>query len=205
VRENRTHGSEGGEARQLAFPTPITERRLGIHYRGASSPRHPWLVVVSDFEIRASDLCPATLLTSLVANATPTYCTYNAANELLQEVTPGGGTATYAYPPVGGRFARVSPLAHRKTDRTGTKWYVWDGLDILLEHDGTGTLLRRTTHGHTAIPGVGSLIAVEDAEQSGSSGSAGASPSPCLPRGPILKQSLGLLLPSRRATSRGIT
>ena len=41
---------------------------------------------------------------------------------------------------------------------------MWDGLDILLEHDGSGTLLRRYTHGHTAIPGVGSLIAVEDAE-----------------------------------------
>jgi len=52
----------------------------------------------------------------------------------------------------------------RITDSTGTKWYVWDGLDILLEHDGSGTLLRRYTHGHTAIPGVGSLIAVEDAE-----------------------------------------
>ena len=52
----------------------------------------------------------------------------------------------------------------RITDSTGTKWYVWDGLDILLEHDGAGTLIRRYTHGHTAIPGVGSLIAVEDAE-----------------------------------------
>jgi len=52
----------------------------------------------------------------------------------------------------------------RITDSAGTKWTVWDGLDILLEHDGTGGLLRRYTHGHTAIPGVGSLIAIEDAE-----------------------------------------
>jgi len=28
VRETRTHGSEGGEARQLAFPTPIEQLEL---------------------------------------------------------------------------------------------------------------------------------------------------------------------------------
>jgi len=53
--------------------------------------------IVSDFDIRASDLCPATLRPSLVANGTPTYTTYNAANELLQEVTPGVETAYYSY------------------------------------------------------------------------------------------------------------
>ena len=42
--------------------------------------------------------------------------------------------------------------------------YVCDGLNIAHERDGSGGLLRRYTHGHTAIPGVGSLIAVEDAE-----------------------------------------
>ena len=62
--------------------------------------------VVSDFDIRASDLCPATLPTSLVANGTPTYTTCNAANELLQEINPGVETATYSYPPVGGGFPR---------------------------------------------------------------------------------------------------
>ena len=41
--------------------------------------------------------------TSLVANGTPTYTTYNAANELLQEVTPGVETAYPAFLTSSGR------------------------------------------------------------------------------------------------------
>jgi len=89
---------------------------------------------------------------------TPTYCSYNSRNLITRiDSTQEGFTPnTFGYNALGQRI--------RITDSTGTKWYVWDGLDILLEHDGSGTLLRRYTHGHTAIPGVGSLIAVEDAE-----------------------------------------
>jgi len=46
-------------------------------------------------DIRAWDFCPATLRMSLVANGTPTYCTYNAANELVHEVAAGGETAPH--------------------------------------------------------------------------------------------------------------
>jgi len=50
----------------------------------------------------------------------------------------------------------------RKTDSTGTTYYVWDGLNITHEHDGSGTVTRRYTHGHTPTHGVFSLISVAD-------------------------------------------
>ena len=54
----------------------------------------------------------------------------------------------------------------RKTDSTGTTYYVWDSLHITHEHDGSGNVTRRYTHGYTPIEGVSSLIDVEDAQSS---------------------------------------
>jgi len=91
----------------------------------------------------------------LVRNAGSSYNSRNLVTR-IDSTQEGFTPNTFGYNALGQRI--------RITDSTGTKWYVWDGLDILLEHDGSGTLLRRYTHGHSAIPGVGSLIAVEDAE-----------------------------------------
>ena len=91
----------------------------------------------------------------LVRNAGSSYNSRNLVTR-IDSTQEGFTPNTFGYNALGQRI--------RIIDSTGTKWYVWDGLDILLEHDGAGTLIRRYTHGHTAIPGVGSLIAVEDAE-----------------------------------------
>jgi len=63
---------------------------------------------------------------------------------------------TFGYSALGQRM--------RKTDSTGTTYYVWDGLNITHEHDGSGVVTRRYTHGHTPIHGVFSLISVQDAQ-----------------------------------------
>jgi len=138
--------------------------------------------------------------TSLVFSSTPTYYTYNEANELTVEQTPGVETAYYDYDGRGNQVERSVLGGHttyfdynsrnliaridstdpafttpntfaynalgqriRKSDSTGTTYYVWDGLNITHEHDGSGTITRRYTHGHTPIEGVFSLIDVEDA------------------------------------------
>ena len=68
--------------------------------------------------------------------------------------------------------SRRAPAAYFAHDATGDlastheshASHEWDGLHITHEHDGSGTLLRRYTHGHTPTEGVSSLIDVKDAQ-----------------------------------------
>jgi len=85
-----------------------------------------------------------------------TYFAYNSRN-LIAGITsddPAFTPNAFTYNALGQRIS--------KTDSTGATYYVWDGLHILLEHDGAGTVTRRYTYGHEAIHGVGGLIDVED-------------------------------------------
>jgi len=84
------------------------------------------------------------------------YFEYDSRNLITRiDSTEAGFTPnTFAYNALGQRI--------RKTDSTGTTYYVWDGLNITHEHDGSGAVTRRYTHGHTPIHGVFSLIDVQD-------------------------------------------
>jgi len=86
-----------------------------------------------------------------------TYFAYNSRN-LIAGITSDDPAFTtpnaFTYNALGQRIS--------KTDSAGTTYYVWDGLHILLEHDGAGTVTRRYTYGHEDIEGVGGLIDVED-------------------------------------------
>ena len=91
---------------------------------------------------------------TLLATGNFTAYTYDAENRLtkVEDFTAGNPTAsatsTYRYDGLGRRIEKVTP--------TGTRRYVYDGEDILLEYDGTNTLQARYTHG----PGIDEPIAI---------------------------------------------
>ena len=91
---------------------------------------------------------------TLLATGNFTAYTYDAENRLtkVEEFAAGNPTAfatsTYRYDGLGRRIEKVAP--------TGTKRYVYDGEDILLEYDGANVLQARYTHG----PGIDEPIAV---------------------------------------------
>ena len=80
--------------------------------------------------------------------------TYDAENRLtkVEDFVAGNPTAfatsTYRYDGLGRRIEKVA--------NGQTKRYIYDGEDILLEYDGTNTLVARYTHG----PGIDEPIAV---------------------------------------------
>jgi YD repeat-containing protein len=65
--------------------------------------------------------------------------TWDFENRLVSAVVPGTGTVTFKYDPFGRRIQKNSTL--------GTTNYLYDGLNILEELDGVGSLLSRYTHG----------------------------------------------------------
>ncbi|NGZ04520.1 MAG: hypothetical protein CV090_15875, partial [Nitrospira sp. WS238] len=83
-----------------------------------------------------------------------TVYTYDAENRLVkvEDFTAGNptptATSTYRYDGLGRRIEKVTAI--------GTRRYIYDGEDILLEYDGTNTLQARYTHG----PGIDEPIAV---------------------------------------------
>jgi RHS repeat-associated protein len=91
---------------------------------------------------------------TLTANGNYTQYTYDAENRLIQvqEFAAGSSmpiaTSTYRYDGLGRRIEKVA--------NGQTKRYIYDGEDILLEYDGTNTLVARYTHG----PGIDEPIAV---------------------------------------------
>jgi RHS repeat-associated protein len=135
---------------------------------------------------------------SLVYNGTPTYYSYNAANELTVRETIGDDTLYYAYDGRGNQVKRQTLGGHTQyfaynardlvsrvtstdpsftpnyfeynalgervkiTDSTGTTFYVWDGLNITHEHDGTGALKRRYTQGYAATEGIAQMLDLQD-------------------------------------------
>jgi YD repeat-containing protein len=91
---------------------------------------------------------------TLLATGNFTQYTYDAENRLtkVEDFLAGNptptATSTYKYDGLGRRIEKVTP--------SGTRRYIYDGEDILLEYDGTNTLLARYTHG----PGIDEPIAV---------------------------------------------
>jgi len=91
---------------------------------------------------------------TLLATGNYTQYTYDAENRLtkVEDFVAGNPTAaftsTYRYDGLGRRIEKVA--------NGQTKRYIYDGEDILLEYDGTNTLLARYTHG----PGIDEPIAV---------------------------------------------
>ena len=83
-------------------------------------------------------------------SGTPTYTTYNAANELLEEVTPGGETAYYSYPPVGGRFARVSSRTARRLIGSPT-YYSYNSRNLITRIDSTQEGFTPNTFAYNAL------------------------------------------------------
>jgi RHS repeat-associated protein len=91
---------------------------------------------------------------TITANGNYTQYTYDAENRLtkVEEFTLGNptpvATSTYRYDGLGRRIEKVA--------NGQTKRYIYDGEDILLEYDGTNTLVARYTHG----PGIDEPIAM---------------------------------------------
>src|SRR5580704_14729191 len=69
--------------------------------------------------------------------------TWDFENRLVQAVVPGtnGGTTTFKYDPFGRRIQKSGPL--------GTTNYLYDGLNLVEELDGSGNILARYTQGRT--------------------------------------------------------
>ena len=82
------------------------------------------------------------------------YFEYNSRNLItaIKSDDPSFTTNTFTYNALDQRIT--------KADSTGFTRYIWDGLNILLELDGSGNVKRRYTHGYAAIEGVSSLIDV---------------------------------------------
>ena len=91
---------------------------------------------------------------TLLATGNYTAYTYDAENRLIkvEEFAAGASTpattSTYRYDGFGRRIEKIGNGVTRR--------YVYDGEDILLEYDGTNTLVARYTHG----PGIDEPIAV---------------------------------------------
>ena len=91
---------------------------------------------------------------TLLATGNYSQYTYDAENRLtkVEDFVAGNATAaftsTYRYDGLGRRIEKVA--------NGQTKRYIYDGEDILLEYDGTNTLVARYTHG----PGIDEPIAV---------------------------------------------
>jgi RHS repeat-associated protein len=68
----------------------------------------------------------------------------------LASVTTNGDTVTYGYTPSGKRF--------RRTQGGVTRYYIYDGDDLLMELDQSGNPLRRYTH----LPGVDRPLSVRE-------------------------------------------
>jgi len=67
-----------------------------------------------------------------------TSYTYDRENRLIEAELPDSTTIEYEYGPNGDRFKRY--------DGTDTIYYVYDGEDVLMELDGSGTVEARYTH-----------------------------------------------------------
>ncbi len=65
---------------------------------------------------------------------------WDAQNQLIQIDLPSGAKATYLYDGLGRRI-------EKSVDGNITR-YIYDGFDILLEYDGTNTLVARYSHGN---------------------------------------------------------
>jgi len=74
---------------------------------------------------------------NLTSDGTNTYI-YDYENRLIQVVTPTD-TITFAYGPLGRRIS--------KTDSTGTIRYIYDGDQVIMETDGTGTITATYAYG----------------------------------------------------------
>ena len=91
---------------------------------------------------------------TLLATGNYTQYTYDAENRLtkVEDFVAGNptptATSTYRYDGLGRRIEKVTP--------PGTRRYIYDGEDILLEYDGSNVLQARYTHG----PGIDEPIAV---------------------------------------------
>ncbi|MEK6762395.1 MAG: LamG-like jellyroll fold domain-containing protein [Nitrospirota bacterium] len=91
---------------------------------------------------------------TLLATGNFTQYTYDAENRLVkvEDFAAGATTptaiSTYRYDGLGRRIEKVTP--------TGTRRYIYDGEDIVLEYDGSNVLQARYTHG----PGIDEPIAV---------------------------------------------
>ena len=91
---------------------------------------------------------------TLLATGNYTQYTYDAKNRLIKVEEFGVGnptafaTSTYRYDGLGRRIEKVA--------NGQTKRYIYDGEDILLEYDGTNSLVARYTHG----PGIDEPISV---------------------------------------------
>jgi RHS repeat-associated protein len=116
----------------------------------------------------------------LVSEVTPAvetaYYTYDGRGNQITRSVLAGHTTYFSYnsrnlvsgiwntdPTFTPNYFEYNALGQRikKLDSSGTTRYLWDGLNILLELDESGTLKRRYTHGYSPIEGVSSLIAVE--------------------------------------------
>jgi RHS repeat-associated protein len=73
---------------------------------------------------------------------------HDAENQLVKVVGPDGGTTTFGYAPTGERVWRK--------DQAGVSYFVYDGFDLIQEHDDGGHLKATYVHG----PGIDRPLAM---------------------------------------------
>ena len=76
---------------------------------------------------------------NMLTDANGKSYTWDFQNRLVQVVVPGTGTTTFKYDASGRRIQKSGPQ--------GTTNYLYDGMNLVEEVDGSGTVLARYTHG----------------------------------------------------------
>jgi RHS repeat-associated protein len=159
--------ADGTEYRRIEYfydPNGNRTRRVLTEYENGNP-----VVTTTDYEHNAGNQ----VTEATTGSETITFQHDNNGN--LTEKQEATGTTVYAWDYddrlTGITFPDLSTNAfgyngqHRrveKEDSEGTKKYEWDGLNVLLERDGSGNFQMRYTQGLTPVAGIGANVARRD-------------------------------------------
>jgi YD repeat-containing protein len=169
TRETWRKKSDNSQVYAFSYSYDATGNRLQSRYENAGAESQS-----SYFAYAADNSMTKRMVFMPPSTTVDTYYTYDANGSLIKEYSPSPAAATYfeygphgfitkITPPTGNpwNFYYDGQLNRYRIDRGGTdSYFLWDGLNLLEERDGSGNLVARYTHGYTRIPGIGSIVEI---------------------------------------------